>query len=141
MTESVKIRIRTVVVGLAADHPIMQEALDEFANDAREVPGLSVEEGGAPAAGEKGGVSELILAPGAPSAAWAVVKLVELWLRRDRSRSMTVTIQREGGDPLTVNVSGEQISTQALETGITKAFGDTEDAPQAPEAGEDTAET
>ncbi|MGW4222587.1 effector-associated constant component EACC1 [Streptomyces bauhiniae] len=140
MTESVKIGIRTEVVGLAADHPVTQEALDEFASDAREVPGLSVEEGGTPASGAKGGVSELILAPGAPSAAWAVVALVKLWLRRDRSRSMTITIRREGDDPLTVTVSGEQISTQALETGITKAFGDAEGATRAPEAGEDMAE-
>ncbi|MFD7471193.1 hypothetical protein ACFV8Z_03090 [Streptomyces sp. NPDC059837] len=81
-----------------------------------------------PVPGEKGGVSALLLAPGAPSVAWAVVKLVELWLRRDRSRSMTITVQRDGSDELTVNVSGEQISTQALEAGIAKAFGDTEDA-------------
>ncbi|MFE2312757.1 hypothetical protein ACFXC8_05995 [Streptomyces sp. NPDC059441] len=128
MTESVKIRIQAEVAGLAADHPVAQEALDDFASDAREVPGLSVEEGGVPVPGEKGGVSALLLAPGAPSVAWAVVKLVELWLRRDRSRSMTITVQRDGSDELTVNVSGEQISTQALEAGIAKAFGDTEDA-------------
>lgn len=128
-----QIGIRTEVAGLTADHPVAQEALDDFARDAREVPGLSVEEGGVPASGAKGGPSELLLAPGAPSAAWAVVKLVELWLRRDRSRSMKITIRRDGVEALTVDVSGEHISTQALETGIAKALGDPEDT-EAPES-------
>ncbi|MGQ4387602.1 hypothetical protein [Streptomyces sp. SAS_270] len=141
MTESVQIRIRTEVTGLTADHPVAQEALDDFASDAREVPGLSVEEGGVPASGAKGGPSELLLAPGAPSAAWAVVKLVELWLRRDRSRSMKITIQRDGGEALAVDVSGEHISTQALETGIAKALGEAAGTEATEEASQETNET
>ena len=117
--------IQLDVSGLDPDHPAHETAMDEFMADAREAAELEVSECNAVSHGSKGGVlQELVLnGSAAPSSAVAVVQLVKLWLRRDRHRSIQVTIRQEGKKPVTVEASGDQMSLDTFEKIVNKTLG------------------
>jgi hypothetical protein len=116
--------IQLEVGGLDPDHPAHEVAMDEFMADAREAAELEVSERNAASHGSKGGVlQELVLTvSAAPSSAVAVVQLVKLWLRRDRHRSIHVTIRQEGEEPVTVEATGDSLSLDAFEKIVNKAL-------------------
>ena len=125
MSDTLEIRVRIGVSGVADDHPVAEEAVGEFLADTGDIPGLVVVEGGAPQAGHKGHLSEVLLLPGTASVVWGTVRVIELWLRRDRARSLTLTIQRPGeSEPFRVNVSGDQIPATTLDEAIRRALGE-----------------
>jgi hypothetical protein len=117
--------VQLEVAGLDPDHPAFEAAMDEFTADARDATELKVSERNAVSHGNKGGVlQELVLTASAgPSSAVAVVQLVKLWLRRDRHRSIHVTIRQEGKKPVTVEASGDNLSLDAFEKVVNKSLG------------------
>lgn len=122
MTVDFLVQLR--VAGLDHDHPAFEAAMEEFSADARDAVELKVAERNAVSHGSKGGVlQELVLtASAAPSSAVAVVQLVKLWLRRDRHRSINVTIRQEGKKPVTVEASGDMLSLDSFEKIVNKAL-------------------
>ncbi|MER5860203.1 hypothetical protein ABT131_32095 [Streptomyces sp900105245] len=114
LQQAVEIIVALSMTDAGTNHPLVEQAFEEFLADARDVRGLVVEERTASVAGRKGGLSELVLIPGAPSVAWSVVKLIEMWLQRDRNRSIEVVVHQPGQDPHTVRVSGEKVNVEVL---------------------------
>ncbi|MFF2641745.1 hypothetical protein ACFVUB_18065 [Streptomyces niveus] len=73
----------------------------------------------------KGASSQLILALGSAGALTAAVNCFRAWLRRDKTRTLTVTWDDDGTEQ-TVTVTGDgidQASFQALAEGIGKRLG------------------
>jgi Effector Associated Constant Component 1 len=113
-----------LVPGLDQDHPAFEAAMEEFTRDARDAVEFKVAERSAISHGSKGGVlQELVLTASAtPSSAVAMVQLVKLWLKRDRHRSIQVTIRQEGKEPVTVEASGDTLSLDSFEKIVTKTL-------------------
>jgi hypothetical protein len=122
---AVDFSVQLEVAGLDPDHPAFEAAMNEFMADARDATEFEVSEHNAVSHENKGGVlQELVLTASAgPSSAVAVVQLVKLWLRRDRHRSIEVTIQQEGKEPVTVEANGDNLSLDAFEKVVNKSLG------------------
>ncbi|MFH8692623.1 hypothetical protein ACH4VQ_36625 [Streptomyces anulatus] len=74
----------------------------------------------------KGASSQLILALASAGALTAAVNCFRAWLRRDKTRTLTVTWSDDSGTEQTVTVAGDRIdqaSFQALAEGIGKRLG------------------
>ena len=99
--------------GLEPDHPASLAALEELLSDLRSESELRAEQRGLPDKGSKGAVVELIVSLGASGSIPGLVRIVQLWLGRDRRRSLTVFVRDEPGETV-VNIEGDQISTETL---------------------------
>ena len=82
-------------------------------------PSLRVRERDVPAeGGSKGPLTELVISVSASGGAASLVKLVRIWLARDRRRSLKVTIQTTGtqatGTLMTYEISGDGVSDETL---------------------------
>jgi len=124
MYGEVQVEIWPDVKGLAKGHPARSDATDELVRDLQEIPGIGLQESSAitePGSG-KGGLQDLVLAPGTASAAWAVVKIIKLWLARDRRRTINISITRPGEQAMVVEASGENLSHQTLESVMREAL-------------------
>ncbi|MFJ7305210.1 hypothetical protein [Streptomyces sp. NPDC099088] len=113
-----ELTIRLERVGIGPEHPLAEQAYEEFIEDADTVSGIVVEERGTPVSGEKGALTELMIALSAPTAGRAVFNLIKLWLERDQKRSVEVTVAKPGEQPFTVRASGEKISLGLLEESL-----------------------
>jgi hypothetical protein len=119
MADQVAARLDFHVDGLAPDHPLYEGAVEEFLEDARETPGLSPAVGSRSSVGTKGGLSDVFIQLGSSTAfTGGVVAMVRSWLKRDRHRSLTVTIIRGDEEIDRIEVSGENVSLEALEKAI-----------------------
>jgi hypothetical protein len=141
LQQKTELRVQLEVTGIDPNHPLAEQAYEEFVGDADSLAGVTIDERTSPTARQKGALSELVLIPGAPSVAWSVVTLVKLWLQRDQKRSVEVTVVRPGQDLLTVRASGEKISVDLLEQSLKAALqGEGSDEPEAEEnSGQDDA--
>jgi hypothetical protein len=111
------------IAGLANDHPALEKAREDFAEDASDATDVDLvarEDGGA--RGGKGFLQEYALIPTGPSAAWAIVQLVKLWLNRDRSRTVRITIKRPGQEPMTIEATGDGLADTSLEQVVHSAL-------------------
>ena len=124
MPEKLEMQVELGVDGVAGGHPAYLQAAEEFVHDIREQPGIAVAEraAAAPPSGAKGAVQELILAPGTATLALAAVKIMKLWLSRDRRRTIDININRPGSEPVTLHASGEHISLDVLEETVRRAL-------------------
>jgi Effector Associated Constant Component 1 len=116
------------VADLDHDHPAFEAAMEEFTTDARDAVEFKVTERSAVSHGSKGGVlQELVLTASAtPSSAVAVVQLVKLWLKRDRHRSIQVTIRQAGKESMIVEASGDTLSLDSFEKIVNKTLAEME---------------
>lgn len=121
MEQRTELTVRLEVAGIDPDHPLAEQAYEEFTEDAYSVAGLRVEERGTPVVGQKGVLTELALILAAPRSGSAVVNLLKLWLERDQRRSVEVTVTQPGQEPFTVRASGEKISLGVLEGSLKTA--------------------
>ncbi|MBD0673998.1 effector-associated constant component EACC1 [Streptomyces sp. CBMA156] len=123
MSSGTSLAVALSIEGLDAGHPAVEQAYAELLDDARAVPGLTVDERMAPVQGRKGGeLANLLLVPGGSAVVVAVARIFRLWLQRDRARSLSVTVSRAGSEDVTVQASGEAVSIEALERGIQQAL-------------------
>jgi hypothetical protein len=120
----VEIQVNLGMEGLPKDHPACIEATEEFLHDVQEQPGIAVEERSVPAqpSATKGAAQELLLAPGTAGLSLAAVKIIKLWLSRDRRRTIDVSIKGLGDAPLSLHASGEHISLETLEDTVRRAL-------------------
>lgn len=135
MQQGTELRVQLEVAGVDRNHPLTEQAYEEFTEDVDSLVGVTVEERAVPAVGQKGWLTDLALVPGTPSAAWAVFRLIKLWLERDQKRSVEVTVVRPGVDPYIVRASGEKVSLDLLEQSVKAAVQG--EAGMSPEAGAD----
>lgn len=121
---SIQIRVEPGVEGVTADHSAYAQAAEEFRDDVGGQSGLMVKEVDSDQrpSSAKGAMQHLFLFPESASAAWAAVKIMKLWLSRDRRRTIDVSISRPGGDPLTVHASGDPLSLETLDNAIRQAL-------------------
>ena len=97
-----------------------QVAVDEFRDLAGHTDGLTLGQRTlAPAAGTKGGWEQIFITV---SSSAAVVRLFRLWLQRDRRRSITVEIESEQDEAVTLTVNGEAVSLDALQRAVDAAL-------------------
>jgi hypothetical protein len=124
MSTQVQIQVELGTDGVPKDHPAHMQAAEEFLSDVHDEPGLVVKQESAATQRSlrKGGIQDLVLAPGSAGAAWAVVRITKLWLARDRRRTIDLSISRPGSEPLTVHASGESVSLEALENTVRRAL-------------------
>jgi hypothetical protein len=117
--------IQLSVAGLKPGHRALESANDEFLEDARRVKEVRLTEPGPAPPGSKGPDTAVWIALTGPAATAALVQIVRGWLGRDRHRSVTVRVQREGAEPATVKVDGENISLETLHEALNSAYDDT----------------
>lgn len=124
MSNSLELRLVPGVDGLDKSHHASGQAAEEFYTDMLCLPGVAITERDVETtvSATKGMLQQLVAAPESASAAWAVVKLVKLWLSRDRRRTLTITVSRPGHEPVTIQASGDSISVQALDSAIHDAL-------------------
>jgi hypothetical protein len=124
MSTQVQMQVELTIDGLSKDHSARMQAVEEFLSDVDDEPGVVVkqQETTAQESLSKGGIQELILAPGSASALWAIVRITKLWLARDRRRTIDLSISRPGSEPLTVHASGENLSLETLESTVRRAL-------------------
>lgn len=113
-------RIDISLTGLREDHPVALGALDELTADLRTEPGLRVRERLASTGEGKGVPVELIVSLATSGTVAGLARIVNLWLHRDRRRSLTVSVQTPAGEKV-VSVTGEEISVEALTAALDAA--------------------
>ena len=122
LSQNIELSVELAVEGLQPTHRAHQAAVSDFIEYANETPGVSVDDVQADApAGTKGGWEPLVLSVASPTAA-GVVTMFRLWLRRDRRRSVKVTLTSPDGPPVEVEASGENISLDALKAAVESAI-------------------
>jgi hypothetical protein len=99
--------------GVAPHHAAAQAALRELLADLGASPELGAREIGTASDGSKGSGVELIVSLGASGTLAAVVRVIQLWLGRDRRRSLTVSV-RSIAEGKTVSIEGDNVSVGAL---------------------------
>lgn len=104
------------------DGPV-QLATVELIADLR-TAGLPVTGTDPDAAGATGVLSDpAVTIGGSSTAAGALVRIVNQWLRRDRRRSLTI-IRTAGGTPETIQIQGDAISDRTLHEAVQKLLDD-----------------
>jgi len=112
-------RVRISIDGLDDDHQSVEAARDDLIADLREQRLGRVEivnrkdETGKPT---KGWLQDLILT--APADAAALARIIHLWLKRDRSRSIELTSTTDATGKKTVRISGKNISAETMEAAL-----------------------
>jgi Effector Associated Constant Component 1 len=101
-------------------HTAAQAGIGELFADLKDVPELRASEHETGEGDRKGVASELLVSLGTPGAIAGLVRIVRLWLSRDRRRSLTVTI-RDTADGTSITVAGDHISTETLASALDAA--------------------
>lgn len=112
MTADAKLEVH--LEGLELYHPAAQAAAGELLTDLRRASDLPVEEREVnDGDGTKGALVELIVSLGTPGSIVGLARIMQLWLGRDRRRSIRVSV-RNGDEETVIDVEGDQISTDTL---------------------------
>lgn len=106
-------RIEIGLAGLRSDHPAAQAALGELIDDLRSDTRMEARERSAAIAGGKGVPVELVVSLSTSGTVAALVRILKLWLQRDRRRSLSVSLRTAAGDTV-ISVDGDKVSTEAL---------------------------
>jgi hypothetical protein len=111
----------TVHLGsLPADHEAVVTAVADLRADLQRAPQLRTRERHTGETGTKGAVVDLVVTLAGSSSLAAVAKIVQLWLSRDRRRSLTVSFQKNGKETRII-VEGDPISTDNLTDALSAA--------------------
>lgn len=107
--------------GVDPGHPAFQACRAELIDDLRTVPSLQARERDVPSdGGSKGPLTELVVSVSASGGIAAVVKIVRIWLARDRKRSLKITVQTTA-HVTKYDISGENISIETLRDALEAA--------------------
>jgi hypothetical protein len=107
--------------GVDPGHSAFQAARAELLEDLGTVSSLRAREQDLPTdGGSKGPLTELVVSISASGGIAALVKIVQLWLGRDRKRSLQVTVQTTE-NKTTYDISGEGISIETLRDALQAA--------------------
>jgi Effector Associated Constant Component 1 len=102
-------------------HSAFQVALAEFLEDLSTVPPLRPRQRDLPADGAfKGPMTELVVSVSTSGGVAALVKIMRIWLGRDRKRSLKVTVQT-AENKTTYEISGEDVSVETLRDALEAA--------------------
>ncbi|MBB4690325.1 effector-associated constant component EACC1 [Paractinoplanes abujensis] len=117
------LHLRPELPGLSPGDDPLQLATAELIADLREA-GLPATETGPATPGTKGTLTDVaVTIGGSTAAAGALVRIINLWLHRDRRRTLTIT--RSGPDtPEVIKIQGEAISDRTLHEAIQKLLDD-----------------
>jgi hypothetical protein len=108
--------------GVDPAHPAFQGAVGELLADLRTVPALRARERDVPAErGSKGPLTELALSVSASGGMAALVRIVRIWLDRDRKRSLKVTVTTTKKTK-TYDISGDGVSVETLKQALNAAI-------------------
>lgn len=101
--------------GLHMSHPAAQDALAELVEDlgAKGLPPLVDRATRGEFEGAKGGILELAVSVAAPGSIACLVRVIQIWLGRDRRRTLIVSI-RETGHDVSIKIDGSDISDDVL---------------------------
>ena len=91
----------------------VEAASGELLADLRSSPDLRAREVDAPSDGSKGAATEILVSLGASGSIAGFVRIIQLWLGRDRRRSLTVSVGRNTGEE-TISIEGDNLSVDAL---------------------------
>ncbi|MBL7258430.1 effector-associated constant component EACC1 [Paractinoplanes lichenicola] len=120
------LHLRPGLPGLSPGDDPLQLATAELIGDLREA-GLPTTETAPAATGTKGALSDLaVTIGGSTAAAGALVRIVNLWLHRDRRRTLTITRDSANGTPEVIEIQGDAISDRTLHEAVQKLL-DAED--------------
>jgi hypothetical protein len=123
---AVVLHLRPGLPGLSPGDDPLQLATMELIGDLREA-GLPAAEDGPASPGSKGTLSDLaVTIGGSTAAAGALVRIVNLWLHRDRRRSLTITRDTGDGNPEIIEIKGEAISDRTVHEAVQKLIDDPE---------------
>jgi len=123
MPSKVVAKISVGVTGVDKNHHVVELALAELIADVREYSAeLTVSSTGSPQPGSKGWVEDTVLGISSLGGGATFVKLVTLWLGRDKKRSVRVSVERSDSAPVVVEASGENISVDGLKFAIEEAL-------------------
>lgn len=114
------VRVEFGLSGLRSDHPAAQAALSELLDDLRSDPRLEAREQSVPIAAGKGLPAELIVSLVTSGTVATLVRILKLWLQRDRRRSLKVSVRTPAGETI-VSIEGDQISTATLARALESA--------------------
>lgn len=102
-------------------HSAFQVALAELLEDLGMVPPLRARERDLPADdASKGPLTELVVSVSTSGGVAALVKIMRIWLGRDRKRSLRVTVQT-AENQTTYEISGEDVSVETLRDALEAA--------------------
>ena len=112
------------LTGVSQGHPAYEQAIAELMDATAEVPSVTTRFEGSTdsAAGTKGAAQDIAVVLSTPGSIAALVACWRLWLKRDRDRSIDVTIEEAGAPATRVHVSGSSISMTAIELALTEAL-------------------
>lgn len=127
---SIRIGIRPGLAGLNADEEPLRASTRELVTDLRS-EGLPPVEAGQHQPGSKGQIAELMITLGGPTTAVAAaVRIFHLWLKRDRRRSLTLTIDRGSGRPSVIRIEGEAVSERLVSDAVQKLVDGADEGPR-----------
>ncbi|GAA2646769.1 effector-associated constant component EACC1 [Paractinoplanes durhamensis] len=117
------VSIALAVLDLPTDHSAVRSAGAEFDQFARDIPELAglLRRDGAAAPGVKGPWSDLLVSLTGPAAVAGFVRLANLWLHRDKRRSLTLTDETVVDGKVqtrTVTLSGENLSEETVRQAV-----------------------
>src|SRR5262249_24086188 len=118
IVESFWINVRPDLANLSAAHPASLAAAEELLADLDSTPELRATGTEARVANSKGTLTDLVIVLSGPSTIAGVVRILRLWLSRDRRRSITLTRKLEGQPAMEIRIEGEAISEQAVRHAI-----------------------
>lgn len=102
-------------------HSAPQGALAEFLEDLRTVPPLRARQRDLPADGaSKGALTELVVSVSTSGGVAALVRIIRIWLGRDRKRSLQVMV-RMAENATIYEISGEGVSVETLRDALEAA--------------------
>ena len=118
--ESLEVALEGQLEGIALHHPSAQAAVGELRADLASEQLLQVRERDTASTGTKGATVDVVVTLGASSSVGALVKIIQLWLSRDRRRSLIVTVQKDT-EKTVVKVEGDPISLDTLTDALNSA--------------------
>lgn len=117
---NVEVIISPVNPNYAADDPRWAAEKDELVETLDvEVGNVRRETKAVP--GQKGGIESIIAVLGSSGVIQGIVEIFKSWLNRDKSRKITVTVQRDG-QPTTITVDANGIDKSTLKEVLNQAI-------------------
>ena len=120
MVATVEAKLETHLEGLGLDHPATQAAVSELMADLRGESELRPAEREVGEHGSKGAVVELVVSLGTPGSIVGLARILQLWLSRDRRRSLTVSVRKSSGETQ-VTIDGRDISNDVVTNALRSA--------------------
>lgn len=102
------------------DHSAALAAASELLADLQREPQLRARERNTNKHGTKGAIVDLVVSLSGPSSLAALTRIIHLWLHRDRQRSMTISVRKDGKET-TIKVDGSPISAENLAEALSAA--------------------